>query len=206
MRRLGTIGLLATAAVMAATATAAAKSPHELDPLLMTPPLNPDFTWTCFETGAGATCQGTWEQSYANEPIDMECDGKPVYVSGTGDERMTRWHDAEGRATKTIVNLRYAGDRFSLSPTGVGPSLVVRGHFERHYDYPIPGDRASRVLTELGGVYLANAPGQGVVFHDVGLIRFLPGQDFEGIAEMHGPHDLYSDFDAVERAVCDVLT
>jgi hypothetical protein len=206
MRRMRTIGLLATAAVMAATATAAAKSPHELDPLSMTPPLNPNFTWTCFETGGGATCQGTWEQSYANEPIDMECDGRPVYVTGTGSERMTRWHDAQLRATKTIVNLSYPADRLTLSPTGDGPSLLVRGHWERHYRYGIPGDLASRVLTELGAVYIATAPGRGVVVQDVGLVRFLPGQDFEGIAEMHGQHDLYSDFDAVEQAVCDVLT
>src|SRR3954453_13472363 len=193
MRRLGTLSLITPALVLAIAAAAAAKSPHEVDPLSMTPPLNPNFTWTCFETGGGPVCQGTWQTSYANEPIDMECDGRPVYVTGTGDERMTRWHDAERRATKTIVSLSYPGDRFSLSPTGDGPSLVVRGHWERHYDYPIPGDLASRVLTELGAVYVANAPGQGVVFHDVGLIRFEPGRDFEGIALMHGPHDLYSD-------------
>ncbi|HET8948909.1 MAG TPA: hypothetical protein VFN44_00315 [Solirubrobacteraceae bacterium] len=206
MRRLGTTGLLATAAVMAATATAAANSPNELDPQLMTPPPGPGFTWTCFETGAGATCQGTSESSYANEPIDMECDGHPVYVTGTGRERATRWHDAEYRATKTFSQHDFPGDRFSLSPTGDGPSLVVKGHWTRHYTYGIPGDRSTRVLTENGAVYVATMPGQGVLFHDVGLIRFLPGQDFEGIAEMHGPHDLYSDFDAVERAVCDVLT
>lgn len=78
--------------------TAAAKSPHEVDPASMTPALNPNFTWTCFETGGGPICQGTWEQAYENEPIDMVCDGDPVYVSGTGSENMTRWHLPDGRA------------------------------------------------------------------------------------------------------------
>jgi len=206
MRRLGTITVLAAAAVMAVTATAAADSPRELDPALMTPPLNPDFTWTCVETGGGARCDGTLELSYANEPIDMECDGRPVYVTGTGSERATRWHDAQYRATKTIGHQSYPADRLTLSPTGDGPYLVVKGHWERHYTYGIPGDLASRVLSEIGAVYVATAPGRGIVVHDTGLVRFLPGQDFEGIAEMHGQHDFYEDFDAVEQAVCDVLT
>lgn len=54
-------------------------------------------------------------------------------------------------------------------------------------------------------MYVATAPGQGLIFHDVGLIRFTPGGDFEGIAIVHGPHDLYSDFEAVESAVCNQL-
>lgn len=205
MQRLIKLGVSATAMVMLLAATAAAKSPHAVDPATVTPPLNPDFTWSCFATGSGPTCQGTWEHSYANEPIDMTCDGSPVYVSGTGSEHMTRWHLPDGRATKTIVNLSYPEDRLSLSPTGAGPSVIVRGHWNRHYTYPIPGDRSARVLTEVGAVYVATAPGEGLVFHDVGLVRFQPGADFEGIDVMRGPHDLYEDFAAVEQAVCGQL-
>lgn len=159
-----------------------------------------------FETGAGKTCRGTFDSSYADVPIDMECDGRPVYVTGTGRERATRWHDDQYRATRTLSRHDFPGDRLSLSPAGDGPSLVVEGHWTRHYTYDIPGDRSTRVLTETGAVYLATMPGEGVVFHDVGLIRFLPDQDFEGIADTHGPHDLYSDLDAVEQTVCDALT
>lgn len=205
MRRLNAVGISLTAIVLLLAATAAAKSPHAVDPATVTPPLNPDFTWSCFATGSGPTCQGTWEHSYANEPIDMTCDGSPVYVSGTGSEHMTRWHLPDGRATKTIVNLSYPEDRLSLSPTGAGPSVIVRGHWNRHYTYPIPGDRSARVLTEVGAVYVATAPREGLVFHDVGLVRFQPGADFEGIDVMRGPHDLYEDFAAVEQAVCDQL-
>jgi hypothetical protein len=198
-----TITTIVLGALLAATA--AAGSPHAVDPSSVTPPLNPSLTWSCSDTGAGPICKGTLEVSYQNEPIDMSCDGNPVYVTGSSSDHTTRWHLPDGRATKTISN-ESSNDRFSLSPTGDGPSLVVRGHWNRHYTYPIPGDRASRVLTEVGAVYVATAPGEGVVFHDVGLIRFAPGSDFEEIDVMHGPHDLYSDFEAVERAVCDQLT
>ena len=40
-----------------------------------------------------------------NEPFGLVCDGQEVWVSGVGYEQMTRWHDSEGRATKTIVHL-----------------------------------------------------------------------------------------------------
>ena len=96
-------------------------------------------------------------------------------------------------------------DSLSLSPTGAGPSVHVRSHWNRHFQYLVPGDRSARVLTEVGAVYLATAAGDGVVVHDAGLIRFLPGSDFGTIDVIHGPHDLYSDFAAIERAVCDRL-
>lgn len=204
MHRLITLSISTTVLVALLAATAAAGSPHAVDPATVTPPLNPSLTWSCFDTGTGPICQGTLETSYQNEPIDMTCDGNPVYVTGTASDHATRWHLPDGRATKTISN-ESSDDRFSLSPTGDGPSLSVRGHWNRHYIYPVPGDRSSRVLTELGAVYVATAPGDGVVFHDVGLIRFAPGSDFEEIDVMHGPHDLYSDFEAVEQAVCDQL-
>jgi hypothetical protein len=206
MFRLGTRILVTTALILGAPAAAAAgRSPHDVDPLTMIPRLNPAYTWACFDTGSGPICQGTFETSYTNEPIDMRCSGRPVYVTGTGNEHATRWHDAEHRALKTRVNLDYPADHLTLSPTGDGPSVTVRSHWERHYVYAIPGDIASRSVTELGAVYVATAPGQGVVFHDVGLITFAPGQDFETIAVMHGPHDFYSNFDAVQAAVCAIL-
>ncbi len=205
MKRVMTLAISAAVLALLLPATASAGSPRAVDPASLTPALNPNFTWSCFDTGAGPICQGTFDVSYENEQIDMVCNGSPVYVTGSASERMTRWHTPDGRATKTIVNLSYPEDRLTLSPTGDGPSVIVRGHWNRHYRYPIPGDRSARVLTEVGAVYVATAPGQGLIFHDVGLIRFTPGGDFEDIAIVHGPHDLYSDFEAVESAVCNQL-
>jgi hypothetical protein len=207
MKKLALVVVMGLLSVLSITAPAAAASPHVVDPATVTPALNPDFApWSCFRAGKGIICRGSWQPSYENEEIDFTCDGQPVYISGSGREFMTRWHDADGRATRTIVHLDYPADVFSLSPTGEGPTVTVRGHFNRHYVYGVPGDRDSRVLTEVGAIYLVNLPGQGIVVHDTGLVSFLPGQDFEAIATQHGVHDVYDDADGFVETICAALT
>jgi hypothetical protein len=56
---------------------------------------------------------------------------------------MTRWRLPDGRATKTVVNLRDR-DTLSLSPSGDGPVVHLRASWNRHYD-SVPGDRSTRV-------------------------------------------------------------
>jgi hypothetical protein len=194
-----------TAVIFLSLATAAlAASPRIVDPASVTPPLNPDFTWSCFDTGAGPICQGTLQDAYANEPIDITCDGDPVYVSGVQTERMTRWHLPDGRATKTVVGVHFT-ERLSLSPSGDEPTVRVRSHWNRHYTYLVPGDRSTRVLTETGAEYLATAPGHGVVFKDVGLIRWTPGNEFDEVDVIHGQRDFHTDVAGVVESVCAVL-
>jgi hypothetical protein len=197
--------LLAALLVATLAAPAFARSPRVVDPDSVTPPLNPNFApWTCFDTGNGPICQGILDDEYAGEEIDMSCDGDPVYVSGRQRERMTRWHLPDGRATKTFVNIHF-DEVLSLSPTNDGPTVRVKSRWNRHYDYLVPGDRDARVLTETGLEYLATAPGHGVVFKDVGLLRWTPGNEFDEIDVVRGPHDLLTDFEAVEAAVCAAL-
>jgi hypothetical protein len=43
-----------------------------------------------------------------------------------------------------------------------------------------------RVERDLGNIFTQTFPGQGVLFHVVGLISFL-GQD---VLTIHGPHDI----------------
>ena len=176
-RRLA-LGVLAATALLPAAA-AEAKPPHQVDPATLAPALNPDFApWSCWEAGSGITCQGTAESSFANEPTGLQCDGQEVYITGGGTDRMTRWHTADGLATKTVIHADYPGDVFSLSPTGDGPSLTIYGHFNRHYVYAVPGDLASRTLTEVGAIYLAHAVGGGrLVLQDTGRVTFEPGAD-----------------------------
>jgi len=64
--------------------------------------------------------------------MDFECDGLAVYISGSGREFMTRRHTADALATKTIVHQDYPGDHMTLSPVGVGPEVVISGHWRRH--------------------------------------------------------------------------
>jgi hypothetical protein len=191
------------AGLLVGSSAAVAKSPHVVDPASVQPALNPDFApWSCFRTGQGIICQGSLEDSWENE-LFGQCDGRDVYISGSVRAHTTRWHTSEGLATKTIVHLSAPADTFSFSPTGDGPTLVIRGHWNRHYTYPDPGDLTTRVLTEVGAIYLANSPGRGIVVHDTGKVTFEPGADYEEIAVMRGVHDFYSDIDtAEERLIC----
>ncbi|MBA2465038.1 MAG: hypothetical protein H0V42_08705 [Nocardioidaceae bacterium] len=207
-RALLILGFAAVMALTGAVPGASAKSPHQVDPNLMTPALNPNFApWSCFEAGTGITCQGSLHQEYVDEAIGLQCDGQEVYVTGYGDEKMTRWHTVDGLATKTSVHLSYPGDVFSLSPSGDGPTMTLSGQWNRHYVYPVPGDLTSRVLTEVGAIWLVHAAGGGgLVLHDTGIVTFAPGADFEDVAIMHGVHDFYSDPSSLDRLICDTLT
>ncbi len=194
------------AAVVVTAPGAVSQSPHQVDPASLQPALNPGFApWSCFEAGRGITCKGGYEAAY-NEPIGLECDGQEVWLAGRARERMTRWHTAGGLATKTSVHLDFPADVFSLSADGSGPTLTIRGHFNRHYVYSVPGDLASRVLTEVGNIYVANQPGSGIVLHDTGSVTFEPGEDFESIAVMHGVHDVYDGRVDVDELICEALT
>ena len=197
----------AVAAFLFAITTAAsvmAGVPHEVDQSALQPPLNPTFTYRCFERGDGILCQGTRDESWTNEDTGLICGAQPVYTTGTGHERLSRWHLADGRATRTIVQLHY-DEVWSLSPTGSGQTVRVRGDWNRHYTYPVPGSLGERVLTEVGAIWNITAPGYGVVAHDTGHIQYAPGADFDEAAVLHGPKDFWLDFDSALGRVCDVL-
>lgn len=197
---------LVAAAGLAVSPLPASAAPRTVDPSTVSPALNPDFApWTCRQTGQGIVCQGDASFAYDQEPTGVVCPAGEVVISGTGDEHMTRWHTADGLATKTIVNLSYPADVFTLAGAPDGPSLTIRGHWNRHYEYLVPGDRDSRVLTEVGAIYLANQPGSGLVLHDTGWVRYEPGQEFEGVAATRGIHDTLTDPSAVDSLICDAL-
>jgi len=208
-RVLAAAGALAATALLPAT-TAGAANPNQVDPAQMVPTLNPDVApWTCFETGGGVTCRASSQESYTNEPFGLQCDGQRVYITGRFDQQWTRWHTADGRATKTSVHSASPGDVFSLSPTGDGPSFTISGHFNRHYVYAVPGDPSSRTLTEIGAIYLGRSSDGGpLLLHDVGRVTFAQGAEFEFevVASSGGIHDAYSDPTAIDRVICDALT
>lgn len=196
-------------ALLAPAAPASAANPHQLDPAQMVPALNPDFApWSCFEAGRGITCQGGYTATYEGVGTSLFCAGEEVVVAGTVRERMTRWHDADGRATRTSVHVDVPADALSLPSAGAdGPVVTVAGHFNRHYRYPVPGERSSRVLTEVGAIYLVRGPDGGrLLLHDTGTVTFAPGRDFEVVDSMSGRHDFYADQSSLQTAVCDALT
>jgi hypothetical protein len=204
-----TVTVLCLTALLASPCRpAAAKSPHTVDPLTMTPALNPNFApWTCFLAGSGITCQGQLDQTYADELTDIpQCDGKDVYVTGEEHASTTRWHDLDGRAVKTSLQTDIPGDRLTLSPTGDGDAVFLSAHFHKHYVYVVPGDLSSRVLTETGAMLRLTQPGTGVLFQDTGTVTFAPEHDEETVTVLHGKHELYAGTTDLDTAICDALT
>ena len=192
--------------VVAMMPASSAAGPGDVDPLTLTPALNPTFTWSCATTGTGITCTGERRSTYGPEPAGFDCDGMPVYVSGRGDDRMTRWHTADGLATRTVTQRSFPEDRLTLSADGSGPAVVSRQHWTQHYDYGTPGDIGTRVLVETGQVLMVLGPeGAGKVFQLTGRTEFAPGEEFQTVVSAHGRDDFYAGKDFVAE-VCDALT
>jgi hypothetical protein len=62
------------------------------------------------------------------------------------------------------------------------PSVSLTGH----RSFTVIFDYASGAERDLGNIFTQTAPGQGVLFHDAGFIKF-DGQD----VTIHGPHDIF---------------
>jgi hypothetical protein len=199
--------LLAAILVVAAPASVTiAASPHQVDPGLMTPPLNPDYpVWTCTSTGAGPICRSSLHDAWANLDTGLTCGGRPIYETGTYESDPVRWHTPDGRALKTFDPETLDAD-WSLSPTGAGPTVHLFSQWNLHFEYGVPGDRSTRVLTGTGSYWQVTAKGYGLVWHDLGLVRFVTGSQDE-IAFTHGPTDSnYGNLDLVLPKVCEILT
>ncbi|HVQ19239.1 MAG TPA: hypothetical protein VMT27_09435 [Actinomycetes bacterium] len=197
---------LATVALELVAAPALATSPHTVDPAGMTPTLNPDYApWTCVLAGTGITCTGYEDFSYTNEGTDFQCNGQVAYVTGTQRSKFVRWHDLEGRALKTSIQINFTADRLTLSPTGAGAAVFLSGDWHKHYVYPVPGDLTQRVLTETGSAEKLRVPGRGVTYRDSGTVTYVPSQEYETPSGMHGVHDRFSGAD-LEALICDGLT
>jgi hypothetical protein len=199
-----TVAALTAAMTVAGGATAGAQSPHQVDPAIVTPGLNPSFApWSCFEAGTGITCQGEKREYWEDVDTGLICGASEVLATGREYSRMTRWHDLDGRAVKTSLQTNMAED-FSL--LGTGYAVTSTWSLHKHYVYPVPGDTDSRVLTESGAVARLVAPGQGLVYQDTGSVTYVPGFEYEVPSEMHGVHDRFDGSPAFEAALCGALT
>jgi hypothetical protein len=97
--------------------------------------------------------------------------------------------DRNGNAVRDVVHItgwerNWRSDRPSVSMTAIRNFTVV-------FVY------ATGVESDNGNVFTQVAPGQGVLFHDVGKIAFA-GED----VTIHGPHDV---FDQGDAAFCNAL-
>jgi hypothetical protein len=97
--------------------------------------------------------------------------------------------DAKGNPVRDVVQIRgwernWRADRPSVSMTAKRSFTVI-------YTY------ATDTEKNAGSVFTQTAPGQGVLFHDVGNITFSGGT-----VTIHGPHDVFEQGDA---AFCNAL-
>jgi hypothetical protein len=84
-RILAIVGLVVLVTVAVPSAVAAS-SPHQLDPSLMTPPLNPSYgPWICTDTGGGPVCRGELHEQWTNEDSGLTCGSAIVYTTGFHD-------------------------------------------------------------------------------------------------------------------------
>lgn len=177
-----------------------------IDQSTLQPPLNPNFTYTCVrQRDQGIRCTGTWDPTYQNEPTGLTCGDKDVYVSGGGHEVLTRWHTPDGKALRTFVTLRY-DETFSLSPTGGGRIATNHAKWIRTYKYPEPGVLETRIFTEIGRMFYVTDDRGRAIWVDRGVIRWVPGEEFETIAWSAGRLDTDNDFDAALARLCRALS
>ncbi|HEX6127901.1 MAG TPA: hypothetical protein VF071_02660 [Candidatus Limnocylindria bacterium] len=200
-RRAAASSLLAIAMLLATTVSASAGRPDAVDPSLMSPPLNPSFDWECWRTGSGIVCDGERTTTYTAVEA-LPCPGGWIYATGSAYDTLRRVGDADGRALSTLGTTRI-DDQLSLSPEFDG--IVGRAHssWTDAYDYPVPGELASRTVTRRGVDVLLTVPGQGLIVLDAGIKSW----DIDNnLLFAHGPHPLIDDIEGVLAATCDALS
>jgi hypothetical protein len=188
--------------VMIAPASVAAGQPDRVDPSLMQPALNPTFApWDCWRRGTGIICDGQRSDSWTNEVTFLECDGRPVYSTGTDVRTLRRNGDANGLGlwSKSHVMI---DEVLTMQPDGSGPAITAFGRFEQRFEYGVPGDLATRTERYAGIDVHVTAPGLGVILHDTGVKTF---DIDDNVILAHGPHPLLEDFDAAFAKVCDAF-
>jgi hypothetical protein len=199
MRRL--LAIVATGLLVAAAAPAAfAAAPTPVDPSTLTPPPNPNFTWSCLRYTTGIQCAGVELESGVdvNPDPSFSCDGHPILVTFTQTLTSRRSHDAEGRVTRNHTVGTF-DEQWRLDGSD-GPLLTSRGRWTETVAFPIPGDVTSRTITDTGTTLAVSAPGQGVIFQNTGRAR--SNWDGSEILALAGPQAMIEDFDGAIGAVC----
>lgn len=197
--------LLACVLAVSAIGDVSAGRSNAVDPAYMTPTLNPTFEWECWRAGETIVCDGTATESWTAAEIFPCADGGAVYSTGFDSRRIRRISDADGRALSSSLMVQ-ARDIISRSPAMDG--LVGRGmgQFSVSFDWPIPGDLASRTSILHGADMSVVVPGHGLILHQVGVLSY----DFQdNLLFARGVHPIADDpdaaFEQLAVQVCDVL-
>jgi hypothetical protein len=197
--RLARAVLLAAMLVIASVGGVSAGRSTSVDPALMTPALNPAFTWECWSAGDRIVCDGELTESYLVDAFP--CEAGPMWIRGTDSRHVRRVSDSDGRALRSLLTVQIR-DELSLSRSFEGIVAKGRAQFSVAFDYVIPGDLSSRISVLRGADAIVTIPGQGLVLHDVGVKAY----DFaDNLLFAHGQHPIVDDFEAAVGRVCDAL-
>ena len=181
------------AGVLAATVTDALAGPPSVDPSTLQPPPPPGAS--CRLDGRFVICQTELHESLDAEPI-LELPCGTLYETARDDREGIRWYE-DGLAVRRFVSRHFSG-YWTLSPTGEGPFVTLRGHSNFWTEWLVPGDEATEQDTFHGLEVLAKAPDGGIVAQITGV--FLPDETHHGIFQIP------DDDPSVQAALCDALT
>jgi hypothetical protein len=120
------------------------------------------------------------------------CAGFDNYYEGHLDISGITTFDKQGNPVEDVVHIsgwerNWRSDRPQVS-------ITAKRQFNVTFDY------ATHIEKDSGPIYTQTAPGQGLLFHDVGNIQF---NDATGeVVAIHGPHDTFT---GGQQAYCDAL-
>src|SRR4051794_19871882 len=197
MRRL--LGLVAAGLLLLSAApVASAAAPVAVDPGTLTPPPNPDFDWSCVLQGGGIVCDGTAVGSGVdvNPDPSFSCGGNPILVTFSQTVTARRSHDSGGREIRNHIVGAF-DEHWRLE--GSDTVLTSRGRWTQAVDFAVPGDVTTRTITDTGNTFTVSAPGEGVIFQNVG--RTKVNWDETELLAASGQHDIW-DFEASIAAAC----
>lgn len=191
---LAQIGLLSALAGGLLIASPASAGPT-VDPSTLTPPPPPDAQ--CQLNGQSIICQTSLVGDLVNEPIfELPCG--QVYETSHDARSGIRFYNANGLLEKRFVTQDVDGT-WSLSPTGVGPTVNIRISDNWWIVLAVPGDESTGALTAHGNGFTASSPGFGVISHIAGLD--LPdGSGHRGVSRF------VEEDPEIATELCDALT
>lgn len=102
---------------------------------------------------------------------------------------VTRWLDEDGHVTRGHARVRFDG---TITAPGSTLRLSDVSRFTSFIDFGPEGP----TVREVGMSYKFSVPSQGVIAHDVGVLKFLP----DGSVETKGPHDVWDN--GLESLIC----
>jgi hypothetical protein len=157
----GVVAALIGWALMSATQADAGKG---VDPESLSPPPPPGAS--CQQDGRQVICHTVFIEDVVDAPIfELPCG--LFYETSHDERRGTRWYIGGNLQTR-YVKADFEGT-WSLSPTGAGPLVTLRGMSNwRNTHVPFDQPEETWPITVHGNSITASAPGYGVILHIAG--------------------------------------